>query len=134
MKRDRNILLIDLKRRAAIIWEALGEIHPKLCKFDCPEIVLNNRMWRTAGQCFQDKRIVSISSKFYDAGFDTRMNAVILPHELIHQADFDLFGESDKRCGHGKNWQMLMLQYGLDPDKYHSIHITQQGTKKVAQD
>jgi hypothetical protein len=129
MKRDRNILLVDLKRRAAKIWDELCEIHPRLCGFDVPEIRLNGRMWRTAGQCFQDKRIVTISPKFYDAGFDARMNQVILPHELIHQADFDLFGDSDKKCGHGANWQMLMVQYGLEPEALHTMYITQQGVK-----
>jgi predicted SprT family Zn-dependent metalloprotease len=130
MKRDRNILLVDLKKRAAVIWEELCEIQPRLCGFDVPEIVLNNRMWRCAGQCFQESRKVSISSKFYDAGYATRMNKIILPHELIHQADFDLFGYGEKKCGHGKNWSMLMVQYGLEPDKFHSMTITQQGTKK----
>jgi predicted SprT family Zn-dependent metalloprotease len=130
MKRDRNILLLDLTKRAATIWEALAEIHPRLCGFDVPEIILNGRMWRTAGQCFQESRKVSISPKFYDAGFDARMNQIILPHELIHQADYDLFGQSEKKCGHGKNWSMLMVQYGLEPDKYHTMSITQQGTKK----
>ena len=131
MKQDRNILLADLKKRAAIIWEELCEIHPRLCAFDCPEIFLNNRMWRCAGQCFQETRRVSISSKFYDAGYATRMNKIILPHELIHQADFDLFGMGEKKCGHGKNWQMIMVQYGLEPDKFHSMTVTQQGEKKV---
>jgi predicted SprT family Zn-dependent metalloprotease len=129
MQRDRNILLIDLKKRADIVWDALCEIHPSLCAFDCPEIVLNNKMWRCAGQCFQDTRKISISSKFYDAGFDVRMNHVILPHELIHQADFDLYGESDLKCGHGENWRKLMLEYGLEPDSHHSMQINQQGEK-----
>jgi predicted SprT family Zn-dependent metalloprotease len=51
------------------------------------------------------------------------MFAQILPHEIIHQADFDLFGESEKNCGHGKNWVSLMLQYGLKPDFYHTMEI-----------
>jgi predicted SprT family Zn-dependent metalloprotease len=129
MKVDRNILLADLQRRAQIIWAELCEIQPRLCAFDCPQITLNGRMWRTAGQCFQDARRVTISPKFYDAGFGARMNCVILPHELIHQADFDLFGDSDKKCGHGKNWCNLMLQYGLEADSHHSMNITQQGVK-----
>lgn len=129
MKRDRNILLAELKTLAADVWAQLCEIHPKLCGFDVPEIKLDNRSWRNAGWCFQQTRTVSISSKFYDAGYGTRMNKIILPHELIHQADFDLFGDSDARCGHGKNWQMLMLQYGLEPDKFHSMNINQQGQK-----
>jgi predicted SprT family Zn-dependent metalloprotease len=130
MKQDRNILLVDIKKRAATVWDILCEIHPRLCAFDLPEIKLNGRMWRTAGQCFQHTRIVTLSTKFYDAGYDARMNNIILPHELIHQADYDLFGESDKKCGHGANWAMLMLQYGLEPDKLHTMNITQQGIKK----
>lgn len=130
MKVDRNILLVDLKKRAAIIWDELCEIHPKLCGFDCPDVRLNGRMWRCAGQAFQTLGYITISPKFYDAGYATRMNKVILPHELIHMADYYLFGESDKKCGHGKNWQMLMVQYGLEPDALHTMHITQQGTKK----
>ena len=129
MKRDRNILLVDLKRRAALIWEELCELQPRLCAYDVPDVRLNGRMWRTAGQCFQQQRYITISPKFYDAGFDARMNQVILPHELIHQADFDLFGFGDKKCGHGTNWRNLMVQYGLEPDAYHTMSITQQGVK-----
>lgn len=129
MKHDRNILLSELKTRAADVWAHLCEIHPKLCGFDVPEIKLDNRSWRNAGWCLQTTRAVSISSKFYDAGYGTRMNKIILPHELIHQADFDLFGDSDARCGHGRNWCMLMLQYGLEPDRFHTMDISQQGKK-----
>lgn len=130
MKVDLNILTADLNKRAAIIWETLCELQPRLCKFDCPEVRLNGHMWRCAGQCFQKTRIVTLSLKFYDAGFSTRMNKIILPHELIHQADYDLFGASEKKCGHGKNWAMLMVQYGLEPDVFHTMNVTQQGTKK----
>lgn len=129
MKQDRNNLLIDIEKRAAIIWETLCEIHPRLCAFDVPTIILDNRSWRTAGQCYQLARRITISSKFYVAGYSTRMNKIILPHELIHQADYDLFGASDKDCGHGTNWCMLMVQYGLEPDKYHTMDICRQGIK-----
>jgi predicted SprT family Zn-dependent metalloprotease len=122
-------LLEDIGKRAENVWGELCEIHPELCAFDCPEVALNNRMWRTAGQCYQDSRKVFLSSKFYAAGFHVRMNKIILPHELIHQADFDLFGISEKRCGHGKNWARLMLEYGLEPDIYHSMQLTRKGEK-----
>lgn len=131
MKQDRNILLADIQKRAFTIWKTLRELQPKLYGFDVPTIILDNRSWRRAGSCYQLARKITISSKFYDAGYSTRMNKVILPHELIHQADYDLFGESDKVCGHGTNWCMLMVQYGLEPDKHHSMDITQQGTKIV---
>ena len=130
MKVDRNILLVDLNKRAQLVWETLCEIHPRLCTFDVPEVRLNGRMWRCAGQAFLTSGYITISPKFYDAGFSTRMNKIILPHELIHMADWYLFGASEKRCGHGKNWQMLMVQYGLEPDVFHTMEITQQGTKK----
>ena len=37
--------------------------------------------------------------------------------------DYDLFGESNKKCGHGDNWKMIMLQLGLKPDKYHPMRL-----------
>lgn len=123
-------LNLTLNRRTNKIWGELAEIHPQLVKIDPPKIILNNRMWRTAGQCFQLERIINISTKFYVAGFAGRMNNVILPHEIIHQADFDLFGASDKRCGHGANWCMLMLQFGLEPEKYHTMNVSRNGVKK----
>jgi predicted SprT family Zn-dependent metalloprotease len=49
---------------------------------------------------------------------------IILPHEIIHQADFNLFGESEKKCGHGKNWCAIMQTYGLSPQKYHNMEIS----------
>ena len=121
MKVDRNILTADLNKRAAIIWEALCEIHPRLVKHDVPEVRLNGRMWRCAGQAFLASDYITISPKFYDAGFSTRMNKIILPHELIHMADWYLFGASEKKCGHGKNWAKIMVELGLPANKYHSL-------------
>lgn len=51
------------------------------------------------------------------------MRLVILPHEIAHQADYNLFGLSEKICGHGKNWCKIMLQLGLAPNKYHSMEL-----------
>lgn len=130
MKVDRHLLLVDLKKCATGIWNTLCELQPRLCKFDCPDVRLNGRMWRCAGQAFLESGYITISPKFYDAGFSTRMNKIILPHELIHMADWYLFGASEKKCGHGKNWVMLMIQYGLEPDVFHTMNVTQQGTKK----
>jgi predicted SprT family Zn-dependent metalloprotease len=51
------------------------------------------------------------------------MFTIILPHEIAHQADFDLFGESEKFCGHGVKWAEIMLQLGLPANKYHDLKI-----------
>jgi predicted SprT family Zn-dependent metalloprotease len=51
------------------------------------------------------------------------MMDVILPHEIIHQADFNLFGESEKICGHGEKWCEIMVNYGLPANPYHTMEI-----------
>lgn len=104
------------------IWHNFCEVHPKLLRFDPPKIVLCNRLTRTAGKCYQGERKIHLGNKFF-VKFRDEMLHVILPHEIAHQADYDLFGESEKSCGHGKNWQMLMLQYGLEANKYHSMEL-----------
>lgn len=115
-----NQLTIDY--HASKIWDALCETYPKLVKFDCPKIVLCNRLTRTAGKCYQGLRKVHIGNKFF-AKHQAEMVRVILAHEIIHQADFDLNGESEKKCGHGKKWSEMMVKYGLPANKYHSLEI-----------
>ena len=115
-------LHMDTKTHIEIIWDTLCEIHPRLARFDPPQIVFSNRLTKTAGYCHQQTRVIVLAAKFM-AKFPKTMLREILPHEIIHQADYDLFGESDKKCGHGANWQMLMLQYGLEPKKYHSMEL-----------
>ena len=123
---DRKKLQTLLERETASIWDSLCELQPKLCKFNPPVITLCARLYRTAGMCHQETRIVKLGYKFFlhSNEYQKQMFTVILPHEIIHQADFDLFGLSEKNCGHGKNWSNLMVQYGLKPDKYHSMEIS----------
>jgi predicted SprT family Zn-dependent metalloprotease len=123
---ERKTLEKLLIAETAIIWDSLCEMYPKLCKFNPPVIRLCGRLWRTAGMCHQEDRIVQIGYKFFlhSAEYRKQMFSQILPHEIIHQADFDLFGESEKICGHGENWQKIMLEYGLKPDFYHTMEIS----------
>ncbi len=127
IKMQNHELIKNLNLRALNIWDELCEIHPRLCRFNCPEVKLNGRMWRCAGQAFQKEGYITLSTKFYNAGFSTRMNKIILPHEIIHMADYYLFGDSNKKCGHGDNWMMLMVQYGLDPEPFHTMNLNQKG-------
>ena len=123
---DRKQLQTLLERETATIWDSLCEMYPKLCKFNPPVIRLCARLYRTAGMCHQEDRIVQIGYKFFlhSAEYRKQMFTVILPHEIIHQADYDLFGESEKNHGHGVNWQKIMVQYGLKPDFYHTMEIS----------
>lgn len=118
--------LYDLvQARASGVWRTLQRIHPELIGVECPAIRLNNRLWRTAGRCFQELHMVELATKFFVHSDEYRreMFRVIIPHEVIHAADWALYGESDKKCGHGRTWQQLMLDYGLEPDTYHYMEI-----------
>jgi predicted SprT family Zn-dependent metalloprotease len=123
---DKTKLQTQLDRRADQIWNELCELRPRLVRFNPPKIKINGRLWRTAGRCFQETRKVDVGYKFFEHSreYGIIMLATILPHELIHQADFDLYGESEKNCGHGKNWRKLMLEYGLPDNPFHSMEIT----------
>jgi predicted SprT family Zn-dependent metalloprotease len=121
---DKTKLLNLLKAETEMVWDSLCEMYPDLAKFDCPKIALNNRFWRTAGQCNQAENLIELGTKF----FQTKKNCdimidIILPHEIIHQADFNLFGESEKNCGHGEKWREIMVNYGLEPNPYHSMEV-----------
>ena len=104
------------------IWLALIESYPKLVRFDAPKIVLCNRLTRTAGKNYQEENRIHLGNKFY-ARNHNEMMLQILPHEIAHQADFNLFGLSEKNCGHGKKWCAIMVKLGLPANKYHSLVI-----------
>ena len=118
-------ILQQLYKRTDIIWQELCHIHPRLAEHRQPEILLNNRLYRTAGRAWQEDGIVELGTKFllHSNKYRVIMLHTILPHELAHIADYMLWGESEKNCGHGKNWQMLMLQLGLEPDPYHTMDL-----------
>lgn len=123
---DKKALLNHLKRETAMIWDSLCESYSPLVHYNEPKIVLNPYYWRCAGMCFQDQNVITMGYKFFTANkrcFNTMMD-VILPHEIIHQADWNLYGESDKICGHGANWSKMMVEYGLPANPFHSMEIS----------
>ena len=115
-----NQATIDYK--TDIVWENLCEIYSGLVRFNPPKIVLCNRLTRTAGKNYQDENRIHLGNKFF-AKNQREMLKQILPHEIIHQADYNLFGISEKKCGHGKKWVEMMVKYGLEPLKYHGMTI-----------
>ena len=122
---DRKQLTTLLNNQTRIIWDNLCELYPRLTRYNPPIIELNGYLWRNDGLCHQEDNIVELGYKFfaYSPDYANNMLKVILPHEIIHQADYNLFGLSEAKCGHGNNWKMLMLQYGLSPNIYHSMEI-----------
>lgn len=123
---DRQKILNATNRQTDRVWGTLCELRPRLVRYNPPQIKLNGRLWRTAGRCFQTTRTVDLGLKFFEHSreYGIIMLSTIVPHELIHQADFDLYGESEKKCGHGKNWRKLMLEYGLPDNPFHSMVLT----------
>jgi len=117
MKRETQIL-----RKTDLVWNEFCISFPKLVRYNPPKIVLCNRLTKCAGKNYQEENRVHLANKFF-ANNTATMFAVILPHELAHQADWDLFGLSEKKCGHGKKWCEIMVKYGLPANKYHSMEL-----------
>jgi predicted SprT family Zn-dependent metalloprotease len=122
---DKKALQTLIQRETVMIWDTLCEIYTPLVHYNEPKVELNGRFWRTAGICLQEENRIQLATKFFFAKteyYKTMLN-VILPHEIIHQADFNLFGISEKNCGHGKKWCEIMVKYGLPAEKYHTMEI-----------
>lgn len=106
------------------IWRLMQHKLPELQQFDCPDIIMNNRLRATAGRCFYELNKIDIGTKFYlhSQAYQIYIEKIILPHELAHQADFNIFGKSELKCGHGKNWQWIMTDIlNLPANKYHKM-------------
>ena len=118
-------LLAILQNQTNLIWDTLCEMYLPLTHFNPPVIELNGRLWRTAGRCHQEDNVIQLGTKFLEHSIEYRdiMTDIILPHEIIHQADYNLFGESEAKCGHGKHWREIMINYGLEPNPYHNMEI-----------
>jgi predicted SprT family Zn-dependent metalloprotease len=123
---DKKLILDIMKRESVMIWDSLCEIYTPLVHFNEPKVELNGRFWRCAGICFQEENRIQLATKFFFANAKYRdiMTDVILPHEIIHQADYNLFGLSEKKCGHGEKWCEIMVKYGLPAEIYHNMEIT----------
>ena len=122
MTKIQQAQTVWLNRYTRELWAKYTKAFPGLAKFKAPEIVLNNRLSRTAGRCWQATNKIDLAAKFF-AKNQSEMLTIILPHELAHQIDFNLHGESEKKCGHGKKWCEIMVQLGLPPAKYHSLEL-----------
>ena len=122
---DRKQLTILLNNQTRIIWDNLCELYPRLTKYNPPIIKVNARLYRTAGRCHQEDNLVELGYLFftYSPDYAKNMTNIILPHEIIHQADYNLFGESEAKCGHGRKWREIMINYGLEDNPYHSMKV-----------
>lgn len=118
----RTELLQQCQARAARVWAEYCRIYPQLLKYTQPEIRLNARFSKTAGNCEVEHNIINLGLKFFAKHYD-RMMFEIIPHEIAHQIDYNLHGLPQGNRWHGKTWQNIMIRYGLEPKTYHDMEI-----------
>lgn len=102
------------------VWNILERTHGAM---PFPAIEFSNRFTKTAGLCYVEHNRIVLGTKFLQQHMP-QMIAVIIPHELCHQVDFNLHGTPKNNRWHGASWQKIMLQYGLAPDTYHTMELT----------
>lgn len=111
---------IDLQNLAEKLWESYAEIFPRLVKFDCPKIILNNRLTKTAGYNISQDNVIHLAKRFFGNN-EHEMLYTTLPHELAHQIDYNLNGWKVGDRHHNKKWQVIMVKIGLPPLLYHEM-------------
>ena len=123
MKSQANKASPDLELACGVAWFKLCKLYPKLEPSRMPSIQFNGRLTKTAARIFTEPeyRLVEVSKKLY-VGNEQEYYDVLIPHELAHQADYDLNGEPEGH-GHGRSWQKIMVALGLPPDRYHNLKI-----------
>lgn len=104
------------------VWGKFNKLFPKLEAFKIPSIKFNNRFSSTAGVCYYETSEIQISRKLFliDKG---EILEQTVPHEYAHQVSWNLY----QAAGHCATWKGIMVAYGLEPLRCHSI-----GVEKVA--
>ena len=115
-------LIQVLERQAHLVWMALQATYPELRTYKVPKVGINNRLWKVAGYAYCEEHRVEFGSKFFGR-YKPQMLLEIVPHELIHVADFIINGNDMTDGGHGIGWRNMMRAYGLEPNRYHNLHI-----------
>ena len=120
---EREQIRLIVESYCRTVWAAFQSVYPDLGVL--PTVQVSGRLTRTAGRCWQRENVVEFSTKFltHSKPCQIIMMQQIIPHELAHAADYQMFGESELRCGHGKRWREIMVGYGLPPLKYHRMEL-----------
>lgn len=122
---DKQTLLLKAEANARAVWQRLRALYPALTG-TCPKIVPNARLKTTAGRCFIETRVVDLSVDLL-LEYPEQMLYNTLPHELAHQAAWDLFQDP----GHGKPWKSVMIRLGLPPERCHQMTNTRWAARRA---
>lgn len=114
---DPKTLHAQATDRTAFVWNWFAtKYYPKLREFTIPRITISNRMKTTGGVCYYEDREIRLSAEMFYYNQAAYIKEII-PHEVIHQIDYDLF----KGHMHSKSWKSLMVKFGLEPKVYHNL-------------
>lgn len=130
---DRNDLFRQAHGIAVETWNTLVNMYPgKLGVF--PTVKFNNRLKTTAGRMYVQERICELSPEIMEYNLEGFVKEII-PHELIHQVDWDINGKTwdlNRIPWHGTTWKQIMVEFGLSPNRLHSFENPAQAKRKAA--
>lgn len=113
-------------------WARLQKMYPgKLGTM--PTVEINARLKTTAGYCHWEIRKTEYSLELL-VEYPEKFRMVIIPHELAHQANWDMYKPSGNGC-HDNTWRGIMVSLGLPPDRCHDMvntkHVARRAKIKV---
>lgn len=119
---DKQQIVNAVNAHHAMAWARFVTMFPKLKQFNAPTVSVNYRLSTSAGRSMSEDNAYDLAGKFFAKHAD-EMLRVILPHELAHQIDFNLYGWHKGKKHHGATWCGIMCAYGLPPQPYHSMEL-----------
>jgi SprT protein len=111
---DEKTLQLIAECERSKIWQRFGQLFT--LKNTMPVIQLNRRLKTTAGRCNLDARIVELAPVMFAENVEAYKQDII-PHEIAHMVAWDVYRDN----GHGYHWKSVMLAYGLEPSRCHSL-------------
>ena len=114
-----------LNARAAKYWAEYRLVFSILHAFECPKIILNNRLSSTAGRNHPEENKIDLGTKFlaHSKEYATIIHTEILPHEMAHQIDYNLNGWPIGNRWHRDEWKVIMVKIGQKPERCHSMDL-----------
>ena len=118
-------LLSIARFEVAKSWAFFRSLYPSILAM--PSVVINKRLKTTAGLCYAEARRIELSAELMAHNLE-EFRRVIIPHELAHQVDWDVY----QKDGHGPTWKGIMVRFGLPPDRCHNLTNPLHEARKIA--
>lgn len=94
-----------------------------------PSVEISARLKTTAGYCFWELRKTQYSWELL-AEYPEAFRREIIPHELSHQANWDMFRPEGNGC-HDTNFRRIMQRLGLPGDTTHDMVNTKHAMRRA---